>query len=123
MSGRSQRWRSANLATARAASRDNMRRRRLADPAGERARARKYRAANKTLLNRLKSAPCSDCAGSFPPVCMDFDHRPETKKIKAVSLLMSCRTERVLAEIAKCDLVCANCHRIRTATRFSGAKS
>ena len=69
-------------------------------------------------VDALKLKPCLDCGGKFPPVCMDFDHRPGQVKLGNVS---SIRTrwsmERVLAEIAKCDLVCANCHRIRTRAR------
>lgn len=46
---------------------------------------------------------------------MDFDHRPGTIKVADVSVLARSSTkERTLDEIAKCDLVCANCHRIRT---------
>lgn len=45
---------------------------------------------------------------------MDFDHRnPATKKAN-VARLKHKSTEGMLAEITKCDLVCANCHRIRT---------
>src|ERR1700677_4478507 len=31
----------------------------------------------RELLNTLKSVPCVDCGGKFPPVCMHFDHVPE----------------------------------------------
>lgn len=50
---------------------------------------------------------------------MDFDHRDPATKTKAVSQLISeCRSmDIILEEIAKCDLVCANCHRIRTWAR------
>jgi hypothetical protein len=77
-------------------------------------RAQERRAA----VDEIKSAPCMDCGGTFPPVCMDFDHRPGEVKSAGVSQLKkSASMEALLAEIAKCDLVCANCHRIRTYSR------
>jgi 5-methylcytosine-specific restriction endonuclease McrA len=75
---------------------------------------RKYIAPRLALLAALKSKPCTDCGQCFPSCAMDFDHVRETK-LFGISLGMVSRTmEAVLAELAKCDLVCANCHRIRT---------
>lgn len=65
------------------------------------------------------AASCADCGGSFPPECMDFDHLGD--KVDGVATMVS-RTkpwEEIEAEIAKCELVCANCHRIRTKRRYS----
>ena len=63
----------------------------------------------------LKRGPCADCGGFFPPVVMRFDHRPGTRKIAEVSTLARRRNRTVLlAEIEKCDLVCANCHALRS---------
>jgi hypothetical protein len=74
----------------------------------------KKAAERRLLLNGLKNRPCMDCGARFPPECMDFDHRdPETKHTE-VGLMLTWKWERVLAEIALCDLVCSNCHRIRT---------
>ena len=66
-------------------------------------------------LAELKNQPCMDCGGSFPSPCMDFDH-VRGEKIGNVTDLCrkGVRWETVLAEIAKCELVCANCHRLRT---------
>src|SRR5690349_7984783 len=66
------------------------------------------------LLTELKSKPCMDCKQTFDPVCMDFDHRDPTQKVIEVTQLRNSNTERILEEIAKCDLVCANCHRLRS---------
>ena len=64
--------------------------------------------------------PCMDCGNNFPACCMDFDHRPEENKVACVGrLVFSGSLADVEAEIAKCDLVCANCHRIRTRDRKS----
>lgn len=71
----------------------------------------------RRLLEQLKDVPCADCGGRYPTVCMDFDHRPGTEKKFSISGAASRRPEDVRAEIAKCDIVCANCHRIRTAER------
>jgi hypothetical protein len=67
-------------------------------------------------VNSLKDKPCMDCGGSFPAVCMDYDHRPGEKKKALIAWMVSNRYSRkaILEEIAKCDLVCANCHRVRT---------
>jgi hypothetical protein len=49
---------------------------------------------------------------------MDFDHRVGTSKRLAVSRLIGrAGTAAILAEVAKCDIVCANCHRDRTFRR------
>lgn len=66
------------------------------------------------IIVELKSNPCSDCGNKFLPCAMDFDHI----KGKKTFSLNSMRSEKsMLEEIAKCELVCANCHRIRTYTR------
>jgi hypothetical protein len=58
----------------------------------------------------LKTQPCWDCDHKFPPECMDFDHVRGEKRFNIARI----RTvEKLSEEIVKCDLVCANCHRIR----------
>ena len=70
-------------------------------------------AANKALILAAKDRPCSDCGGEFPPECMDFDHVRGEKKF-GVGSYGGRKLEVVLEEIQKCDIVCANCHRIRS---------
>ena len=72
---------------------------------------------NADLLDRLRSVPCGDCRGVFAQCAMDFDHRDPSTKIRSVTRLINGSTERMLAEAAKCDIVCANCHRLRTFRR------
>jgi len=49
---------------------------------------------------------------------MDFDHRPsEVKEHGVTRMIGRAGTERILREVAKCDIVCANCHRARTFER------
>lgn len=66
-------------------------------------------------VRAFKDRPCMDCGGRFPHYVMHFDH-PDPK-IKTFNISQkACKglTPAVLAEIEKCDLVCANCHAIRT---------
>lgn len=57
-----------------------------------------------------------DCGYREHPAALDFDHRdPTAKRMSSIAKHLTRRWEVVLAEIAKCDVVCANCHRIRTA--------
>lgn len=70
----------------------------------------------KRWLNDLKSVPCADCGWEYPPECMDFDH-VKGEKLKNVSALIGAAQEILEEEIEKCEVVCANCHRIRTKSR------
>lgn len=85
---------------------------------GQRACEARFRASRKQWMDDIRSVPCLDCKGVFPPECMDFDHLPEyPKSFGIMRAYASYSKERILAEIAKCEIVCANCHRIRTAAR------
>lgn len=74
----------------------------------------------RTKFNLLKSErPCYDCGGVFPPEAMDWDHRPGVIKCFDIGTgLASHSEEACIDEINKCQLVCANCHRIRTQARI-----
>lgn len=71
------------------------------------------------LSFKLSNPVCTDCALPHPPHRLDFDHLPGQPKFEGVSQLRTRRWSdaRVLQEIAKCELVCANCHRDRTFLR------
>lgn len=69
------------------------------------------------LLRRLKRLPCKDCRVKFPYYLMDFDHVRGKKKF-VVAKMTSQRWNTVLAEVAKCDVVCVMCHRKRTHRRW-----
>ena len=73
------------------------------------ARARR----NRDLLVLLKSQPCTDCGVEYPHYVMEFDHVGDNKQ-NNVSRMTSMATGKMLLEVAKCDTVCANCHKIRT---------
>jgi uncharacterized OB-fold protein len=67
------------------------------------------------MLDSLRDTRCADCGGRFPPCAMDFDHRdPQAKRSAVTRMIGRAGTSRILDEVAKCDIVCANCHRLRT---------
>ena len=72
-------------------------------------------------IDVIKAQPCQDCEVEYPAWVMDFDHRPGEEKLGHVAeMVADNRRTAALAEIAKCDLVCANCHRQRTHDRHAG---
>ena len=93
--------------------------------------SRERRARLLSIVRAAKSRACADCGQTLPPCCMDFDHRPGTQKhprlsytgrkvpmsMSSLGLSSPAAFQR---EVEKCDLVCANCHRIRTWNRRHG---
>lgn len=69
----------------------------------------------KKILATAKSVPCADCGNVYPPHVMDFDHLRD--KTLNVSHMVTYSIKRLTDEIAKCEVVCANCHRERTFRR------
>ena len=63
------------------------------------------------MLERLKSVPCVDCSHAYPFYVMDFDH-VRGEKLGQVPKMGSFKAIR--QEASKCDVVCANCHRLRS---------
>ena len=59
--------------------------------------------------------PCVDC-GETDPIVLEFDHLRD-KKFSIAKGWRGHEWQKVLDEIAKCEVVCANCHRRRTARR------
>lgn len=61
---------------------------------------------------------CADCGYRDHPAALDFDHLPgHAKEFRVAQLSNGATRAKIDAEIAKCDVVCANCHRVRTAKR------
>jgi cytidyltransferase-like protein len=69
-------------------------------------------------FDKLRVAPCLDCGGIYSPEAMDFHHVRGPKRFN-VANMYNRKKELVLAEIAKCDLICSNCHRTRTKTGYA----
>ena len=73
-----------------------------------------YQARRRELDDYKIHKGCMDCGYNSHPAALDFDHRPGEVKVANVARLTESAREKLYAEIAKCDVVCANCHRIRT---------
>lgn len=70
---------------------------------------------------KKQTTPCTDCKRYFPACVMDFDH-VKGEKLYNVGLMMSLPREAILEEISKCELVCSNCHRLRTRARANNKR-
>ena len=70
----------------------------------------------RKFIDKIKNVPCADCKKRYSSYVMDFDHRSIDDKITDIGSMSSKNwsLERIKKEIEKCDVVCANCHRIRT---------
>ncbi len=75
--------------------------------------AQRQKEAMQFLYDLKDNKPCFDCKKVHRYFALDYDHRDPTTKIACVSEMVSNR-KAMLEEIAKCDLVCASCHRYRT---------
>lgn len=94
--------------------------------AAHKARKLAHRREVREWLNAYKvRVGCVDCGYNASAVALDFDHRdPTTKSFELGAAGRNYRTRAVLeTEVAKCDVRCANCHRIRTAERRIEAAS
>ncbi len=67
------------------------------------------------LLEYLGDNPCADCVETDPLV-LEFDHLGD-KKFTIASNFTWMPWNLICDEVAKCEVVCANCHRRRTALR------
>lgn len=70
-----------------------------------------------TWVESFKNKPCMDCGGWFASCQMQFDHRNPLEKKFQISLLGGRSKISLYNEIKKCDVVCANCHCLRTQRR------
>lgn len=78
---------------------------------------------HQTVLGFVKTtAGCADCGYNTHFAALDFDHLPGTeKKFKLCST--SCRSwASIWEEVMKCEVVCSNCHRVRTMDRKRESK-
>jgi hypothetical protein len=88
--------------------------------ARRRARLTKARAWMAALK---KGVPCADCGEVFPAWVMHWDHLPGYEKVGNISEMVGDNSRTItIAELEKCELVCANCHVMRTIGR-SGCSS
>lgn len=75
------------------------------------------------LMDFLSGKKCVDC-GESDIVVFEFDHRDPSIKKYTVSRMLSkaLSWKTILTEIDKCDIICANCHKRRTAKQFGWRK-
>lgn len=81
--------------------------------------SQKRRDLRRWVYDLKEATPCTDCGKSYPYYVMDFDHLAD-KKILISKVVNSGSWKQTKGEIAKCEIVCLNCHRIRTFNRISG---
>ena len=89
--------------------------------AADKRRSEKAYALRRALVDNLKlKQGCADCGYRAHPAALTFDHLPGNTKVDDIARLANRRRgglDVLRAEIAKCEVVCANCHAIRTANR------
>lgn len=75
---------------------------------------------NRDIVRSLKvKRGCADCGYNTSFVALEFDHLDGRKSDEhTVARLMGKSINRIMTEIGKCEVVCANCHRIRTFNRL-----
>ena len=74
----------------------------------------------RDFIAEAKNVPCTDCGKQFPTCCMDFDHLDGTiKEYNIGQSLGRLGMPGLAKETAKCEVVCSNCHRIRTNIRLN----
>jgi len=81
-------------------------------------RRKEYRERNKRIVQDAKAKACADCAVQYPYYVMHFDHLGDDKDGTINKMVFRPVSEAKLrTEMAKCEVVCANCHAERTHTR------
>lgn len=82
----------------------------------------------QAYLRQMTNRPCADCGGTFPYWVMEFDHVRGEKLFNVTEATLwlfshhhpevrAHRMQQLHDEVAKCDIVCANCHLTRTHMR------
>lgn len=65
------------------------------------------------------SCGCNDCGYDSHHAALEFDHVKGSKRF-CISNMTRCLWTKILSEIKKCEVVCSNCHKIRTWERLQG---
>ncbi|MBI4037158.1 hypothetical protein HY385_01925 [Candidatus Daviesbacteria bacterium] len=78
----------------------------------------------KFLFEYYSTHSCVDC-GESNPIVLEFDHIQRQNKYSNIARMANraLSLERIKNEIAKCEVVCANCHKKRTAKQFNWYKN
>jgi hypothetical protein len=78
------------------------------------AKSQRHKQEQKLALIEYKGSKCFDCGLSFPPYVYHFDHRDPLEKSFGIGQRKGHSIYDLKKEVEKCDLVCANCHAVRT---------
>lgn len=70
-----------------------------------------YREDWRRIVNFFKDRPCESCGEEHPTYCMDFHHVDPSEKLFSIGRAPRANLARLIAEIQKCVVLCANCHR------------
>ena len=79
-------------------------------------KADRVQAAQALVLAHLRSTSCVDC-GEDDLVVLEFDHVGAKRTDISTLVRRGVRLSTIRTEISRCEVVCANCHRRRTACR------
>ena len=75
---------------------------------------------SRKIWDIKEKSGCIDCGEKYPHFMLEFDHLPGYEKIESPNYLARTYSlEKAMQEIEKCEIVCANCHKIRTWNRYS----
>ena len=71
------------------------------------------------IIGLKKDQPCTDCGQVYHFAAMHYDHLPGATKLGTIREMAYryADKQKILDEIAKCELVCSNCHAVRTYER------
>lgn len=83
-------------------------------PEKQRIRNEKTKDRLRIIYREMKSVPCTDCRVQYPFWIMQFDHIGDDKQFEPARLIGQGSESKLRLELAKCEVVCANCHADRT---------
>ena len=86
-------------------------------------RNKKRAAEFRTIIAQMKGTTCLDCKREYHQCQLDFDHVKGEKKFNISKIPDIHSKKALLEEIAKCEVVCASCHRLRTFQRSSNSRT
>ena len=73
----------------------------------------RYRVEKRKIAVESLGNKCVDCGNSYPDCVYDFHHIDDKEEHVSVLIRNNRKIETILNEAAKCELLCANCHRLR----------
>lgn len=87
-----------------------------------RSRTKNKTDAKRQMLREIKEeSGCVDCKTKYPYYILHFDHLPQFEKTTELSKMVAiANVAQILEEVAKCEVVCSNCHSERSHQRRSG---